>query len=74
MAGGVATLIGLDLDLGTLIVGAMTMGIAVDDAIHVVSRYVTARRRGSSTDNAVREAMNEAGRAVIFTSIILVIG
>ena len=74
MAGGVATLIGLDLDLGTLIVGAMTMGIAVDDAIHVVSRYVTARRRGLSTDNAVREAMNEAGRAVIFTSIILVIG
>ena len=74
MAGGVATLIGIDLDLGTLIVGAMTMGIAVDDAIHVVSRYVTGRRKGLSTDNAIREAMNEAGRAVIFTSIILVIG
>ena len=52
----------------------MTMGIAVDDAIHVVSRYVTGRRRGLSTDKAIREAMNEAGRAVIFTSMILVIG
>ena len=74
MAGGVATLIGIDLDLGTLIVGAMTMGIAVDDAIHVVSRYANGRRKGLSTDNAIRDAMNEAGRAVIFTSIILVIG
>ena len=74
MAGGVATLIGLNLDLGTLIVGAMTMGIAVDDAIHVVARYVSGRRRGLGTDAAVRDAMNEAGRAVIFTSIILVLG
>jgi hypothetical protein len=74
MAGGVATLIGIDLDLGTLIVGAMTMGIAVDDAIHVVARYVSGKKRGLSTDSAVRDAMNEAGRAVIFTSIILVLG
>ena len=74
MAGGVATLIGIDLDLGTLIVGAMTMGIAVDDAIHVVARYVSGRKRGLGTDAAVRDAMNEAGRAVIFTSIILVVG
>ncbi len=74
MAGGVATLIGIDLDLGTLIVGAMTMGIAVDDAIHVVARYVSGKKRGLSTDNAVKDAMNEAGRAVIFTSIILVLG
>ncbi len=74
MAGGVATLIGIDLDLGTLIVGAMTMGIAVDDAIHVVARYVSGRRRGLGTDEAIRDAMNEAGRAVIFTSIILVVG
>ena len=74
MAGGVATLMGIDLDLGTLIVGAMTMGIAVDDAIHVVARYVSGRRRGLGTDSAVRDAMNESGRAVIFTSIILVIG
>ncbi len=74
MAGGVATLIGIDLDLGTLIVGAMTMGIAVDDAIHVVARYVSGRKKGLRTEDAIRDAMNEAGRAVIFTSIILVIG
>ena len=74
MAGGAATLIGIDLDLGTLIVGAMTMGIAVDDAIHVVARYVSGRKKGLGTEQAIKDAMNEAGRAVIFTSIILVIG
>ena len=37
---------GRDLNLGSLIVGAMTMGIAVDDSIHMVSRYRLARMEG----------------------------
>lgn len=74
MAGGVVTLMGISLDLGTMIVGAMTMGIAVDDAIHVVSRYLLARSQGASVHQAVDRAMNESGRAVVFTSVILVVG
>ena len=74
MAGGVVTLMGISLDLGTMIVGAMTMGIAVDDAIHVVSRYLLARSQGSDVKHAIARAMNESGRAVVFTSVILVVG
>ena len=74
LAGGIATVMGRDLNLGSLIVGAMTMGIAVDDSIHMVSRYRLARMEGSNVHQAMKRAMNESGRAIITTSIILVIG
>jgi len=74
MTGALLVLLGINLDLGTMIVGAMTMGIAVDDAIHVMSRYLRARRQGNNTQEAIDLAMGEAGRAVVFTSLILVTG
>ena len=74
ITGALLVVLGIPLNLGTMIVGAMTMGIAVDDAIHVMNRYLSARRAGHTTDQAVARAMNESGRAVIFTSIVLVTG
>jgi len=74
ITGGVAGLSGIYLDLSTTIVGAMTMGIAVDDAIHVMNRYLLAKRQGADTKQAIARAMNESGRAVIFSSIVLVLG
>lgn len=74
MTGALLVLLDIPLNLGTMIVGAMTMGIAVDDAIHVMNRYLRARRSGSNTDEAIHCAMNESGRAVIFTSVVLVTG
>jgi hypothetical protein len=52
----------------------MTMGIAVDDAIHVMSRYLLAKNEGASTKQSIARAMNESGRAVIFSSMVLVFG
>ncbi len=68
------SMVGIYLDLAMLIVGAMTMGIAVDDAIHVMNRYLMARKQGDSARDAITRAMNESGRAVIFSSIVLVLG
>jgi hypothetical protein len=74
IVGGGVGLLGIHLDLGTMIVGAMTMGIAVDDAIHVVNRYLLAKQQGANTDQAIRRAMHESGRAVVFSSVVLVLG
>ncbi|BAJ03958.1 efflux RND transporter permease subunit [Shewanella violacea] len=74
ITGGGIALLGLKLDLGTMIVGAMTMGIAVDDSIHVMSRYLTAKKSGHSTHKAISLAMAHAGRAVILSSVVLVLG
>ena len=62
---------GIALDMGTMIVGAMTIGIAVDDTIHVMNRYLQAFRSGKSVRESIHLAMTESGRAVIFTSVIL---
>jgi predicted RND superfamily exporter protein len=74
LTGGLISLAGISLDLGTMIVGAMTIGIAVDDAIHIMSRYLMQRRRGHDALSSISHSVNSAGRAVILTSLILVTG
>lgn len=74
LTGGFLGLAGVNLDLSTMVVGAMTMGIAVDDAIHVMNRYLAARKAGLSARQGIEKAMHESGRAVIFSSIVLVLG
>lgn len=74
LAGSVAGFLGIFMDQSAVIVFAMTMGIAVDDAIHVMSRYLLARQQGSNTHDAIQRSMNESGRAVVFSSIVLVSG
>ncbi len=74
LAGSFAGWIGISLDQSAVIVFAMTMGIAVDDAIHVMSRYLLAKSEGASTKRSIERAMNESGRAVVFSSMVLVFG
>ena len=74
LAGSVAGWLGISFDIGAVIIFAMTMGIAVDDAIHVMNRYLMAKRAGASTQHSIQRAMNESGRAVVFSSIILIFG
>ena len=74
LAASIAGFLGIYLDQSAVIVFAMTMGIAVDDAIHVMSRYLLAKQQGSTTKHAIQRAMNESGRAVVFSSMVLVFG
>ncbi|PCI76425.1 MAG: RND transporter [SAR86 cluster bacterium] len=74
LAGSFAGWLGISLDQSAVIVFAMTMGIAVDDAIHVMSRYLLAKSEGASTKQSIARAMNESGRAVVYSSIVLVFG
>lgn len=74
MVGAATGLLGIPLDLGTMIVGAMTMGLAVDDSIHVVSRYVRAKQQGLDKLSALQITMRESGTAVVFSSAVLVLG
>ncbi len=72
--GGLTVFMGISLDLGTIIVGAMCMGIAVDDAIHVMVRYIKYKSTNFTTHQSIDLALRESGKAVIFTSLILVFG
>ncbi len=74
LAGAFAGYLGIYLDQSAVIVFAMTMGIAVDDSIHVMSRYLLAKKQGATTHDAISRSMRESGRAVVFSSIVLVSG
>lgn len=74
LTGGIISYAGIALDLGTMIIGAMSIGIAVDDSIHIMSRYRLMKKRGNSTHDSIAYAMCSSGRAVVLTSIILVVG
>ncbi len=56
------------------LVTAISFGIVVDDTIHLMSRYLKARREGLSASGAVRTAFRAVGRALFTTTMILGLG
>jgi predicted RND superfamily exporter protein len=57
------------------VVTGMTLGIVVDDTVHFLSKYLRARReQGMDAEGAIRYAFHSVGRALVTTTIILVIG
>lgn len=67
-------LIGVPLDGPAILVSSVALGVCVDDTIHVFTKYVRARRRGHSTDEALVHVFEQAGAAVSLTTIVLVVG
>ncbi|MCZ6784856.1 MAG: MMPL family transporter [Proteobacteria bacterium] len=69
---GLMGLAGLPLDVGSAMVAAVVLGIAVDDSVHLLDRI----RRQDSADlsSAVREAVHHVGPALVTTSLALSLG
>ena len=63
--------VGVSLSMVT----AMTLGIVVDDTVHFLSKYRRARRElGHASPDAIRVAFQTVGRALVTTSLVLVVG
>jgi len=71
---GCMTLLGIGLNPGSVMVGAIMLGIVVDDTVH----FLVALRRRLDTDTeldvAVRDTVKEVGTPVVVTSLILALG
>ncbi len=64
-----------EVGLSLSIVAGMTFGIVVDDSVHFLSKYLRARRENDlNAEEAVRYAFRTVGRALVVTTIVLVIG
>lgn len=63
-----------NVNLGLSVVTSMTLGIVVDDAVHFLSKYKRAREEGNNPEEAVRFAFSSVGRALLITTLVLVIG
>ena len=57
------------LNILTAFVGAILLGIGVDNGIHLLGRFDEARRDGASTERAVRESFADAGRVSVAAAL-----
>ncbi len=74
LAFGGMGLLGVPLDAGTVFVGSLALGIAVDDTLHVVAAFERQRRAGAVATAALERALSETLPAVVTTSAILALG
>ena len=56
------------------LVTAIAFGTVVDDTIHLMSKYLKARRQGLAASEAVRYAFRSVGQALFTTTMMLVLG
>ena len=68
---GLTGWIGINIDIGVAIAGAIIIRVAVDDTIHFLVKYFDARKRGLSLEDSFDEVLRYAGKAILFTTIIL---
>ncbi len=74
VAFGVMGLLALPLDCNTLIVAPIIISVAVDDTIHFLIHYRLNLYQTGDIAKAIQQSVRQAGQAICFTSITLIIG
>jgi len=65
---------GIKLDIAKAILAAIAIGIGVDDTIHFMKTLKGFLQDGLQTKEAIIETYKEAGMAIIYTSVALILG
>ena len=71
---GLMGLFGIPLDMMTITVAAITVGIAVDNSIHYIYRFKEEFEKLRDYDDALKASHNSIGRAIFFTSVTIIFG
>ena len=71
---GIMKLAGIPLDVGTVMVSSIVLGIAVDNTIHYFFHYRRALDRGEPLEEALATAARIAGRSLVLATAITVTG
>jgi predicted RND superfamily exporter protein len=71
---GVMGLAGIPLDIMTITIAAIAVGIGVDDSIHYIHRYRQEISLDSDATLAMYRSHASVGRAMLFTSVIVIAG
>ena len=71
---GIMGWFGIDLDMVTSVIAAITIGIGVDDTIHFLNTYRVKKHKDISVSDTIQETMFVAGKAIVFTSLALTCG
>ena len=71
---GLMGVLGIPLDIMTITIAAITIGIAVDDTIHYVHRFQEEYWQDKNYWYAIMRCHNSIGRAMYYTSVIITVG
>ncbi|MCT7908633.1 MMPL family transporter [Arcobacter lacus] len=71
---GIMGWLGIPLDIMTITIAAIALGIAVDDTIHFIHRFEVEYKFDHNYMNAIKRAHEGIGHAMYYTTIIIVIG
>jgi predicted RND superfamily exporter protein len=63
---------GIALDVATVLIAGVILGITVDDTIHLYHGYLQRMRKGVSPVFAIIRSVESSGRAVVAISIVLI--
>ena len=64
----------MPLDMFTMLIGAIALGLAVDDTVHFMHNFRRYELEYNDVDKAVRLTLMGTGRAITVTSIVLSVG
>lgn len=71
---GLMGLMNIPLDIMTITIAAICIGIGVDHSIHYVHRFREEILDSSHADVAIKNAHNSTGQAIYYTSVIIILG
>ena len=65
---------GIPIDIMTVTVAAISIGIGVDNTIHYVHRFLKEYEQNNNYDLAIKNSHSTIGRAMFYTSLTIVLG
>jgi len=65
---------GINLDVATIMIASVAIGISVDDTIHFLYRFKEELKKDGDHYLAIQRTLSGVGRALIFTSIVATCG
>ncbi|MBI4499963.1 MAG: MMPL family transporter [Gemmatimonadetes bacterium] len=65
---------GFDLKPSTILVFSIAYGMAVDNTIHLLSRFLEVARSAATPEAALEASLKAAGRAMVLTSVVVIAG
>lgn len=71
---GLMSILGIPLDLFTMMVGCISIGLAVDDTLHFIHGFRARLAEVGDPYLAIEQSLETTGRALLFTSVVLSMG
>ena len=71
---GIMPIVGWPLDVFTMMVGCIAIGLAVDDTLHFIHGFRARLALSGDPARAIEETLQTTGRALLYTSVVLCVG